>query len=223
MIGRILSDPIFQVGIFGVLVGSIAGLLLLRTQVAHHPVAVARGTRLVLVLGVLSLLLLTGWAGWDARPTQGSGHLVSSASSAGSSASPSTVPTATPTEAPSPTSTPRLARSITQVLTAFCQAITARNYQAAWSLYAQSLQHRHSYTGVVAAWSKYQHCSIPEQGYDPDAIELLTLTLAPGMHDQYGYTGDTDERFTMGIQAQAWKITSVCHVVSEGCFALVWG
>jgi hypothetical protein len=223
MVGRIISDPIFQMGIFGVLVGTIAGLLALRSQARSHPVAVTWGMRLVLVLGVLSLLLLTGWAGWDTFARQGSGHPVSLVSSPVPSASPSVEPTATPTTVPSPTPTPHLSRSITQVLTAFCQALTARDYQTAWNMDAKSLQRRHSYTAVVTAWSHYSQCSIPEQSYDPDAIALLTLTLAPGIKDQYGYTGDTLERFTTGIEAHAWKITQVCHVVSEGCFALVWG
>lgn len=223
MVGRIVSDQIFQIGIVGIIVGTIAGLLLLRTWVGTHPVAVARGMWLVLVLGVLSVFLLSGWTGWHTLSGQGSSHTVSSASSPVASRSPSAELEATPTLVPSPTATPHLSRSITQVLTTFCQALTAQDYQTAWRVYAKSLQRHHSYTAVVAAWSHYRQCSIPEQSYDPDAIALLTLMLAPGMKDQYGYTGDTTERFTMGIEAQAWKITQVCHVVSEGCFSLVWG
>jgi hypothetical protein len=225
IIGTILSDPVFQFGIFVIVVGTIAVLLALRSQVGSHPVAVARGTRMVLTLGVLSVLLVSGWSGWHALPTQGQRGTVplSSPSVSANSLSPSAGSLATQVQEPSPTPTPHLARSITQVLTAFCQAISARDYPAAWGLYATSLQHRHTYTAVAASWRHYTACRIPDQAYDPDAIALLTLTLAPGAKDQFGFTGDTDERFTMGIQAQAWRITAVCHIIAEGCYPLVWG
>ncbi len=220
MLGTIVSDPVFQVGIFGVVGGTIAVLLVLRAQVGTHPVAVAHGTRLVLALGVLSVLLVSGWSSWNALSGQ---RGTVPAPSPLSSISPAAFPTAEPTAGPSPTPTPRLSRSITQVLTTFCQTITARNYPVAWSFYAKSLQSRHSRAAVFAAWSHYTACSIPEQSGDPDAISVLVFTLAPGAKDQYGYTGDTSLRFTMGIQAQAWRITTVCHHIAEGCFDLVWG
>jgi hypothetical protein len=90
-------------------------------------------------------------------------------------------------------------------------------------MYTKSFQRCHSYTLAVTACRQYRQCSIPEQSYDPDAIALLTLTLASGLTDPYGNTGDTTERFTMNVEARAWKITQVCHVISEGCFALAWG
>ncbi len=215
-----LSDPVFQMGIFGIVMGTLAVLLALRAQVGSHPVAVARGTRLVLVLAVLGMLLVSGWSGWNALSWQrGSAP----ASSPVSSLSPTPSPTATPTQEPSPTPTPHLALSITQVLTTFCAQISARNYPAAWSVYATSLQSRHSYAEVRAAWSHYTDCSVADQGGDPDAISGLNFTLAPGQTDQYGFTGETYLRFTMGIEAQAWRITAVCHQIAEGCFDLVWG
>lgn len=182
MVGSIISDPVFQFGIFGSVVGTIALLLALRAHMGAHPVAVARGTRIVLALAVLSVLLVSGWSGWNAWAGP-KGRV--SASSPASSMSPTAAPTATPTPESSPTSTPHLSRSITQVLTAFCQAMAARDYPTAWSLYATSLQSRHAYTAVVAAWSQYTACSIPGQGYDPDALEVLTLTLTPGAKDPY--------------------------------------
>lgn len=149
MIGAIVSDPVFQFGIFAIVVGTIAVLLALRSQVGKHPVVVARGTRMVLTPGVCGVLLVSGWSGWHALPAQeprGTAPL-SPSSSPVTTASPSTVPT--PERSPTPT--PHLARSITQVLTTFCQAISARDYPAAWSLYATSLQRRHAYTAVVAS------------------------------------------------------------------------
>ncbi len=221
MIRTIVSDSVWQMGIVGVVLGTIVLLLVLRTEVVNHPGAVARGTQIVLVMGVLSVLLLSGWTGWNALSRQrGSGSVVPSPVASSSSVA---SPTATPTQAPSPTPTPHLARSITQVLTTFCNAITARNYQTAWSVSSTSLQSRHSYAMVVVAWGHYTACSIPDQVGDPDAIAVLTFTLAPGEKDQYGFTGDTSLRFTMGIEAQAWRIAAVCHEIAEGCFGLAWG
>lgn len=220
MVGTSISDPVFQMGIFGVVVGIIAVLLVLCAQVGTtYPAAVAQGTRLVLVFGVLGVLVLAGCSGWNA-PAGQKGN--APASSPVVSSSPAG-PTVEPTLEPSPTPTPHLSRSITQVLTTFCNEITARNYQAAWSLYAQRLQRRHSRAAVFAAWSHYQGCSVADQAGDPDAIAVLVFTLAPGIKDQYGFSGDTYIHFTMGIEAQAWKITAGCRQIAEGCYSLVWG
>jgi hypothetical protein len=35
--------------------------------------------------------------------------------------------------------------------------------------------------------------------------------------------GDVDYRFTMGVEDKVWKITGVCDILSEGCFAVNWG
>ena len=121
MIGTMLSDPVFQGGVFGSLVGTLALLLVLRTQVTTHPMAVARGTRLVVALGILSVLVVSGWSGWQTLSGQ-QGH--APASLPASSTSPTATPMADPTEEPTPTPTPHLAHSITEVLTAFCQEIT---------------------------------------------------------------------------------------------------
>lgn len=222
MIATMLSDPVFQAGAFGSVVGSLALLLVLRAQVAAHPGAVARGTRVVLVLGILSMLLTSGWSGWQALARQRSTAPTAPPVSA-SRVTPIPSPTQEPTQEPSPTPTPRLAHSITEVLTAFCQQITARQYVAAWSSFATSLQQRHPRAAVFADWSRYTTCSIADQGGNPEAITVLDFTLAPGQQDQYGFTGDTFLAFTMGIQAQEWKITTVCHQVAEGCFGLEWG
>jgi hypothetical protein len=223
MFKTVVSDPFFQMGIFGTMVGTIAVLLAMRSQVEAHPLAVARGTKLVLTLALLGLLLVTGWSGWNALSVQGQKGVVpvAAASTPVTSTSPSVGSTTEPTQEPSPTATPILSRSITQVLTDFCQAISAKQYPTAWSLYATSLQQSHTYATEVSAWNHYTACSIPEQAYDP--IALLILTLAAGASDQYGFTGDTMLRFTMGIEAQAWKMTQVCHIIAEGCYALNWG
>jgi hypothetical protein len=124
---------------------------------------------------------------------------------------------------PTPTPTPRLARSITEVLAAFCGDISARNYLLAWNQYATALQKRHAFGEVAAAWSHFDHCSVPDQSGDPSAWTILTLTTAAGDTDRFGRSGDLDYRFTMAIENQAWKIAGVCEIMSEGCFAISWG
>jgi hypothetical protein len=158
-------------------------------------------------------------------------HLPDAAPQRTSSAAPSSIPTmapppsptSTPTSIPTPTPTPRLAHSITQVLTTFCDAITTRDYQTAWNLYARSLQHTHPQPETFAAWRKLTHCTRPDQSGDPSALTILTLTFATGYTDRFGRGGDVDYRFTMGVENQAWKITGVCDIMSEGCFAVSWG
>ncbi|GAC1349234.1 MAG: hypothetical protein NVSMB27_20430 [Ktedonobacteraceae bacterium] len=65
----------------------------------------------------------------------------------------------TPTSIPTSTPTPRLARSITQVLTTFCDAINTQNYQTAWNQYTNSLQHTHSEPETFAARRKFTRCT----------------------------------------------------------------
>jgi len=132
-------------------------------------------------------------------------------------------PTSTPTSIPTPTPTPRLAHSITQTLTTFCDAITTRDYQIAWNLYARALQHTHPQPETFAAWRTLTNCTIPDQSGDPSALTILTLTFATGYTDRFGRGGDFDYRFTMGVEDQAWKITGVCDIMSEGCFEVSWG
>jgi len=158
-------------------------------------------------------------------------HLPDAAPQGTSSTAPSPVPTmalppsptSTPTSIPTPTPTPRLAHSITQVLTTFCDAITTGDYQTAWKLYARSLQHTHPQPETFAAWRTLTNCTIPDQSGDPSALTILTLTFATGYTDRFGRGGDVDYRFTMGVEDQVWKITSVCDIMSEGCFAVSWG
>jgi len=69
----------------------------------------------------------------------------------------------------------------------------------------------------------YIRCAIPEQGADPSALTILTLTLADGYTDRIGRTGDIDYRFTMCVEQHAWKITKVCEIIAKGCFDVSWG
>jgi len=113
--------------------------------------------------------------------------------------------------------------SITQVLVTFCEAINHQDYQTAWNEYARSLQHKHPKPDVVAAWRRFIRCSIPDQSADPSALDTLTLTLGSGYTDRFGRSGDINYRFTMEIEQQAWRITGVCEIYSEGCFDITWG
>lgn len=136
--------------------------------------------------------------------------------------SPLPSPTPTPSPQPSPTPTPTLARSITTVVTTFCQAITAHDYQTAWQQYGVQLQQAHPQRETFAAWRKFAHCSIPDQSADPSAWTIFTLTLLDGQTDNRRI-GDVDYRATMSIESNTWKIAKVCQIMSEGCFAISWG
>src|SRR6266852_6400393 len=109
------------------------------------------------------------------------------------------------------------------VLVTFCAAINHQDYQTAWNEYARSLQHKHPKPDVVAAWRRFIRCSIPDQSADPSALDTLTLTLGSGYTDRFGRSGDINYRFTTGIEQQAWRITGVCEIYSEGCFDITWG
>lgn len=112
---------------------------------------------------------------------------------------------------------------MTLALTTFCDAITTQDEQTAWNQYARALQPRHQQPETFAAWRKFTRCTIPDQSGDPSAPTVLTLTFAHGDTDRFGCSGDIDDRYTMGVQDRAWKMTCVCDILSEGCFAVSWG
>ena len=214
-----LRDPLWQVlGAIIVLVAPFLVIAVRTRDVRASEQQKRRETRGVLLVCLAVLLVMSGWVA--------SGHLPSAAPRRVSTLltpvpTPTSAPLSTPT--PAPTLTPRLARSITQVLVTFCEAINHQDYQTAWNEYARSLQHKHPQRNVVAAWRRFIRCGIPDQSADPSALDTLTLTLGSGYTDQFGRSGDINYRFTMGIEQQAWKITGVCEIYSEGCFDITWG
>ena len=210
-----LHDPLWQVlGAIIVLVAPFLVMAVRTRDVRASEQQKRRETRSVLFLCLAVLLVMSGWVA--------SGHLLHAAPRRVSTL-PIPAPTPTQTSAPTPTPTPRLARSITQVLVTFCEAINHQDYQTAWNEYAHSLQHKHPQRNVVAAWRRFIGCSIPDQSADPSALDTLTLTLGSGYTDRFGRSGDINYRFTMGIEQQAWQITGVCEIYSEGCFDITWG
>jgi len=130
---------------------------------------------------------------------------------------------ATTTQTPSPTPTPVLSRSIRQVLTSFCDAITSRDYQTAWNQYDLSLQQQHSQAKVIALWRHFTGCHFPNQDGDPSAWTLLTMSMEDGYVDQYGFVDQASYRFTMIVEDDAWKVAKVCHLIAEGCYEISWG
>ena len=219
-----LGDPIWQVLALVITLAVPVLIVVVRTRDMHaSEQQKRRDTLIMLWVWLATFLLMSG--------VLVALHLPDAAPQGTSSTAPSPVPTmvlppsptSTPTSIPTPTPTPRLAHSITQVLTTFCDAITTRDYQTAWNLYARSLQHMHPQSETFAAWRTLTHCTIPDQSGDPSALTILTLTFATGNTDRFGRGGDVDYRFTMGVEDQAWKITRVCDIMSEGCFAVSWG
>ncbi len=219
-----LGDPIWQVLALVITLAAPALIVAVRTRDVHATAQQKRRDTLTILRGWLATFLLMSGVAVAL-------HLPDAAPQRTSSTAPSPVPTmvvtpsptSTPTSIPTPTSTPRLAHSITQVLTTFCDAITTQDYQTAWNQYARSLQQTHPQPETFAAWRKFTRCSIPDQSGDPSALTILTLTFATGYTDRFGRSGDVDYRLTMGVEDQAWKITGVCDILSEGCFAVSWG
>src|SRR6266571_2054311 len=219
-----LGDPTWQVLALVITLAVPVLIVVVRTRDMHaSEQQKRRDTLIMLWVWLATFLLMSG--------VLVALHLPDAAPQGTSSTAPSPVPTmvlppsptSTPTSIPTPTPTPRLAHSITQVLTTFCDAITTRDYQTAWNLYARALQHTHPQPETFAAWRTLTNCTMPDQSGDPSALTILTLTFATGYTDRFGRSGDVDYRFTMGVKDHAWKITGVCDILSEGCFAVSWG
>ncbi len=218
-----LGDPIWQVLTLIITLAVPLLIVAVRTRdVRASEHQMRRDTLTILRVGLALFLLMSAVELALHLPEAGPQRTSSPAPPPVPPPSPPPSPTVTPTSMPTPTPTPRLARSITQVLVTFCDAINTRDYQMAWNQYARSLQKTHPEPETLAAWRKYTRCTIPDQSADPEALSILTLTFAPGYTDRFGRS-DVDYRFTMGIADHAWKITGVCDILSEGCFAVSWG
>ena len=219
-----LGDPAWQVLALVITLAAPVLIVVVRTRDMHATAQQKRReTMTMLCVWLATFLLMSGVLFalhlHDAAPQRTS----STATSPVPSMAPLPSPTSTPTSIPTPTATPRLAHSITQVLTMFCDAITTHDYQTAWNQYARALQNTHPQGETFAAWRTLTYCTIPDQSGDPSALTILTLTFATGYTDRFGRSGDVDYRFTMGMEDKAWKITGVCDIMSEGCFAVNWG
>jgi len=220
----IFGDPVWQILTVILVLALPVGIMAVRTRDMHASADQKhRETRRVLLLCLIVFVLLSGselvFHARQASPPQVASRAFSSIPTRGPTAAP------TPTSDPSlnPTPTPRLARSITQVLTTFCDAITTQDYQTAWNQYARSMQQTHPESETFAAWRKFTRCTIPDQGGDPSTLSVLTLTFANGSTDRFGRSGDVDYRFSMADEDARWKIAGVCDIMAEGCFPVSWG
>lgn len=219
-----LGDPIWQVLALVITLAAPAVIVAVRTRdVRASEHEKRRDTLVILRVWLIAFLLMSGVAIALHLPGTAPQRTGSTASPPPPTRAPTPLPTSTPTSIPTPTPTPRLARSVTQVLTTFCDAISTRDYQTAWNQYARPLQQTHPQPETFAAWRTFTRCSIPDQSGDPSALTVLTLTFAPGSTDRFGRGGDVNYRLTMGEENNAWKITGVCDILSEGCYAVSWG
>ena len=224
MLLAMLGDPIWQVLTLILTLAVPLLIVAVRTRdVRASTHRMRRDALSILQVGLALFLLMSAVELALHRPLALPQRTSRSASQHVPSLMPPPAPMLTPTSMPPPTPTPLLTHSITHVLVTFCEAINARDYQTAWNQYARSLQQRHPEAETVAVWRTFTRCTIPDQSADPDAFSILTLTFAPGSHDRFGRTGDVDYRFTMGVEDHAWKITGICDILSEGCFAVSWG
>ena len=220
-----LGDPIWQALALALVLVALLMLMVVRTRDVRLSAARKRQeSRLVLVVCLVVFVFMS--VGDILLHSQ---HALPPQDASRAATMPTTVPQASPTlttvpsPSPTPTATPRLARSITAVLTTFCNALTHRDYQTAWLQYALSLQRTHPEAQTIAAWEKYTRCYMPDQSGDPATWTILTLTLAPGHTDRFGRSGDIDYRFTMSDQDNVWTISGICTIMSEGCFSIDWG
>lgn len=226
-----LRDPI----VCGIIIAGVMLMIILalRTRSVFMPEAQKwKETRRVLLGGLVIYLLIAGWEmmlpGKALSPT--TRHLEPNAPPTAISTpfptqavTPTQVPLPMPTVALLPTPTPVLSRSIRQVLTNFCDAMTSRDYQTAWNQYALFLQQRHSQVEVIAVWRHFTGCHFPDQDGDPSAWTLLTISMEDGYVDQYGFIGQASYRFTMTVENETWKVAKVCHHIAEGCYEISWG
>ena len=219
-----LGDPTWQVFALVIALAAPVFIVAVRTRDVHaSEQQKRRDTLTILRVWLAAFLLISGVAVALHLPDAAPQRTSSTAPSPVPTPSPTPSPTSTPTSIPTPTPTPRLARSITQVLMTFCDAITSQDYQTAWNQYANSLQHTHPQPETFAAWRKFTRCIIPDQSGDPSALTILKLAFARGATDRFGRSGDVNYRVMIGVENQAWKITGVCDILSEGCFAVSWG
>lgn len=219
-----LGDPIWRVLALVITLAAPVLIVAVRTRDVHATAQQKRrDTLTILWVWLATFLLMSGVALALHLPDAAPQSASSTAPSPVPTMAPTPSPTSAPTSLPTPTPTPQLARSITQVLTTFCDAVTTQDYQTAWNQYARSLQHTHPQAETFAAWRKFTRCTIPDQSGDPSALTILTLTFATGYTDRFGRSEDVDYRFTMGVEDTAWKVTGVCDILSEGCFAVSWG
>src|SRR6266568_1562504 len=193
-----LGDPIWQVLALVITLAAPVLIVAVRTRDVHAPAhEMRRDTLTILRVWLATFLLMSGVALALHLPDAAQQRTSSTAPSPVPTMAPPPSPTSTLTSIPTPTPTPRLAHSITQVLTTFCDAITTQDYQTAWNQYARSLQHTQPET--FAAWRTFTHCTMPDQSGDPSALTILTLTFAHGYTDRFGRGGDVDYLFTMGV------------------------
>src|SRR6266700_452052 len=214
-----LQDPVWRIGVGTLVIVTLFLIVAVRTRHIHISPQQKHRETVWLLLGSFTVVVLISsgvvWQHASTAPLSGTPQM----SPLPSTPTPFPSPTPTPSPEPSPTPSPSLARSITQVLTTFCEALDAKKYQTAWQQYSSQLQQAHPQAETFAAWRKFAHCRIPDQSADPSAWTILTLTLVDGQTEK-GRIGDVEYRLTMRAQSNAWKITEVCQIMSEGCFAI---
>src|SRR6266702_6972636 len=150
-----LGDPIWQVLALVITLAAPVLIVAVRTRDVHATVQKRRDTLTILRVWLATFLLMSGVALALHLPDAAQPRTSSTAPSPVPTMAPPPSPTSTPTSILTPTPTPRLAHSITQVLTTFCDAITTQNYQTAWNQYARSLQQTHPESETFAAWRKF--------------------------------------------------------------------
>lgn len=147
-----LSDPTWQVLELDITLAAPVLIVAARTRDGHASEhELRRDTLTILRVVVVIFLLISGVALVLHLPDAAPQRTSRTAPPPPSTMAPTPTPTAMPTSIPTPTPTPQLARSITQVLTTFCDATSTQDYQTAWNQYARSLQQAHPQRETFAA------------------------------------------------------------------------
>src|SRR6266699_5071948 len=121
-----LGDPIWQVLALVITLAASVLIVVVRTRDVHATAQQKRRDTLTMLwVWLATFLLMSGVVVALHLPDAAPQRMSSTAPSPVPTSSPTPSPTSTPTSIPTPT--PRLAHSITQVLTTFCDAITTQD------------------------------------------------------------------------------------------------
>jgi hypothetical protein len=210
-----LGDPIWQVLALVITLAAPVLIVAVRTRDAHaSEQQKRRDTLAILRVWLVTLLLMSGIALALHLPDATPQRTSRTAPPPPSTMAPTPTPTSTPTSIPTPTPTPRLARSITQVLTTFCDAINQHDLKTAWAQYTKALQKEQAVPPPPPTRITIVHCRVDQVSETSATGYLLLKTVGP-----FGYTDDYERpfQFTLRVEERAWKIAQIARCLADGC------
>ena len=210
-----LGDPIWQVLAFILTLTAPVLIVAVRTRDVHASEhEMRRDTLTILRVWLVTFLLMSGVAVALHMPDAALQRTSNTAASPVPTRSSTSSPTFMPTSISTPIPTPRLARSMTQVLTTFCDAINRHDLNTAWGQYAKALQKERAVPPPPSTRITIVHCSVDQMSDASTTGYLLLKTVGPN-----GYTDDyeRDFQFTLSVEDGAWKIVQIARCLADGC------